>query len=328
MTRIERRIPSDPGIEIFVREVRGHGGGQGAPILLVHGGGPGGLASFDLPVPGYSLAADLAIAGHVVYVMDVRGWGRSTRPAVLEEPPERNPPAVRGDEAARDIAAVTAAIREDHEGRPIAVMGWASGAHWCALFATRHPDAVSHLVLLNGLYGVDAPWPLRSAFEAPGQAGVFHAGVGAYVLRTGASLLAGWDRSIPTDDKGAWRDPAVAEAYVAEALASDPRSVDHIPPAMRVPAGFQLESYELSIGRRFWEARDLRARTLVLRGARDFWSRPADLEAIRTEAVHAERLRAVTIPDATHYVFNDRPHRGRDALVSEVLGFLAPGARD
>jgi pimeloyl-ACP methyl ester carboxylesterase len=322
--RHDRHVTSDPGIEIFVREVRAQGEKQGVPLLLVHGGGPGGLESFDLPVPGYSLAEDLATAGHVVYVMDVRGWARSTRPLALEEPPERHPPAVRADEAERDIAAVAAAIRRD-ERRPIALLGWASGAQWSAQFAARHPDAVTHLVLLNGLYGVDAPWSLRSAFEAPGHPGEFDATAGAYTVRTAASLLFGWDRSIPTDDKSVWREPDVAAAYVEAALASDPRSTDSDPPAMRVPNGYQVESYELSTGRRFWEARDLRAHTLVVRGELDFWSRKADLDALLTEAVNAATIRTITIPGATHYLFNDRPDRGRNAFIHEVLRFLARG---
>jgi len=67
------------------------------PRLLVHGGGSGRLASFDQPVPSYSLAANLAVAGHAVYVMDVRGWGASTRPPALDQPAATNPPAVGSD---------------------------------------------------------------------------------------------------------------------------------------------------------------------------------------------------------------------------------------
>jgi hypothetical protein len=54
--RTDFSLASDPGTDIFVRHLRRAGDQPNAvPLLLVHGGGPGGLASFDLPVPGYSL---------------------------------------------------------------------------------------------------------------------------------------------------------------------------------------------------------------------------------------------------------------------------------
>jgi alpha-beta hydrolase superfamily lysophospholipase len=130
--RTERMVVSEPGVEIFVRAVRAPNLAERVAIVLVHGGGPAGLASFDLPVPRFSLAADLAAAGHAVYGKDVRGWGRSTRPAALDEHLDDNPPAVRSDEAERDVAAVVRAIRRD-DGRRVALVGWATGGHWCAL---------------------------------------------------------------------------------------------------------------------------------------------------------------------------------------------------
>ena len=39
--------------------------------------------------------------------------------------------------------------------------------------------------------------------------------------------------------------------------------------------------------------------------------------------VNTPRVRAVTIPDGTHYLFNDRPERGRDRLLAEVTAFFA-----
>lgn len=62
--------------------------------------------------------------------------------------------------------------------------------------------------------------------------------------------------------------------------------------------------------------------TLVIRGELDFWSRPEDLSALETGLVNAAVVKAVTIPNATHYLFNDRPNRGRDRFIQEVQTFL------
>ncbi|MGH2534168.1 MAG: alpha/beta fold hydrolase [Thermomicrobiales bacterium] len=324
MDRTDLFATSEPGISIFVREIKpASASADLPPLLLVHGGGPGGLASFDLPVPGYSLAHDLAMAGHAVYVSDVRGWSGSTRPPALDAPAADNPPAVRCAEAARDIGAVVDTIRERRNVERVAILGWASGGHWAAAYAAGHNDRISHLVLLNTIYGIEAAWPIAAWFEASDRPGEFDRAIGAYGLRTAESLLASWDRTIPVEDKTEWRDPRVADAYAREALASDPTSQTRNPPSMRVPTGFQRESYELTRGRKEWDAADIRAATLIVRGERDFWSRPVDITALEQDLVNAQRVRSVTIPDGTHYLFNDRHERGRSQLLHEVIAFLS-----
>jgi hypothetical protein len=61
-TRRDVTVASDPGISIAVREVVVPDHAAAVPVLLVHGAGGGGVAAFDVPVPGYSLAEDLARA--------------------------------------------------------------------------------------------------------------------------------------------------------------------------------------------------------------------------------------------------------------------------
>jgi pimeloyl-ACP methyl ester carboxylesterase len=88
LPRVERKdfyVPADRGIRLFVREVTSAESKQGKPVLLIHGARVPGLASFDLQVRGGSLAEDLAVRGFDVYVMDVRGYGASTRPKEMNE---------------------------------------------------------------------------------------------------------------------------------------------------------------------------------------------------------------------------------------------------
>ena len=60
---------------------------------------------------------------------------------------------------------------------------------------------------------------------------------------------------------------------------------------------------------------------LVIRTELDFWSRPEDLRALEKELVNAPTKKTITIP-GTHYVFLDRPDKGRDRLIGAVLDFL------
>ena len=312
-------------IRIHVREVRTRDVRACQPILLVHGARVPGVASFDLPVPSGSLAADLAEKGLCVYLMDMRGYGQSTRPSEMNEPPQHHSPVVRSVEAVTDIDAAVDLIRERTGKNRVALFGWATGGQWAGYYATLHSEKLSHLILLNALYGADAPHSLMghgSDMEDSARPGRFNPTIGAYQCNSAKSLTGVWDRNIPLEDKTAWRDPAVVEAYVREALASDPENRNHEPPCFRSPNGAMEDSFYLATGRTLWDASFIYVPTLVLASERDFWSRPADREKLQHDLVHAP-LRVVVIPGATHFVHLDREDRGRKLLLQEILSFVS-----
>ncbi|MGK5673291.1 alpha/beta fold hydrolase [Micromonospora sp. URMC 106] len=331
LVRTELQVESDPRVRIAVREVRDPGRLSPArpPVLLLHGARVPGVASFDLPTPGGSLAADLARSGHQVYVMDARGYGRSTRPPELSQPTAVNPPAVRSDAVVRDVAAAVdlIAARNPRNGGRVALLGWATGGHWLGQYAAAHPHRVSHLVLYNTLYGPIDGHPSMgrgSVYEHPERPGEFNAArFGAYRTSTAASLLPSWDDSIPSQDKSAWRDPRVVDAYVRAALDSDPTSGSRSPASFRAPSGAVEDSFYLATGRQLWDASLITAPTLILRSARDFWSRPQDPQVLTRHLTRAEEVRSVELDDATHYVHLDRAERGRSQFLTEVTRFLA-----
>ena len=325
--RAEHRLPSDPAISVFVREVRSSAAPtKRVPVLLLHGARVPGVASFDLPVANGSLAADLAQAGHAVYIMDARGYGSSTRPLEMSRPPEGHAPLVRSPEVVRDVAAVVEWIRSRRGVDRVALLGWATGAHWLGYYATLHHERVSHLILYNVLYGSVSGHPTLgpgSDLEDPKAPGRFNAAAfGAYRLNTTASLFTAWDRSIPLGEKSEWRDPAIAEAYAEAALASDSTARSRTPPTFRSPSGALEDSYYLACGRRLWDASLVRSPTLIIASERDFWSRPEDRVALQAELVWAPSVRLVVLPQATHFAHLDRPERGRDRFLREVLAFL------
>ena len=119
-----------------------------------------------------------------------------------------------------------------------------------------------------------------------------------------------------------WRDPAVAAAFVREALASDPTSATRNPPSFRSPSGAFADTFEVAGGRQAWDAGLIQCRTLVIAGERDFWSRAEDRDRLKAHLVHAGEVQVVTIPNATHHVHLDRPDRGRQAFIDALVGFL------
>jgi len=307
--RLVRHAWAVPGGEgtLHVREVRLESAERTRPVLLLHGARVPGVASFDLPVPGGSLAEDLALAGPRVLGVAARGSGGATRPAVMTGPPEAHPPAVTGEQVVEDVEDVVRWLRADR----VDLVGWATGGHWAAWYASEHPHRVANLVVHNSLYGATEGHPVFG--ERP---------TGAYRLSTAAQLLPAWDASIPVPDKAEWRDPPVTQSYVDEALASDPTSEDRDPPSFRAPNGAMLDSYHLATGTQLWDAHRIRARTLVVRGEYDFWSRPSDLTSLAADLTNVREVRAVTITGATHHVHLDRADRGRARLLAEITAWL------
>src|SRR5262245_15971290 len=84
-------VPSINGqsAEIYVRERVQQGVKNPAAdrvVLFVHGAGTPAEVAFDVPTGDYSWMAFLANAGFDVFSMDTTGYGRSTRPAPMNDP--------------------------------------------------------------------------------------------------------------------------------------------------------------------------------------------------------------------------------------------------
>ena len=102
-------IPSaDPGIALYIRNKHPAGVTSFAPdkiLLYVHGATYPAETSFDLPLNGRSMMDYIAQHGFDVYLVDIRGYGGSTKPPEMNEPPADNKPIVDTPTAARDVAA-------------------------------------------------------------------------------------------------------------------------------------------------------------------------------------------------------------------------------
>lgn len=105
----EMTVPSEPGIEIYVRNKRPADMSAFRPertLLFVHGATYPAHTSFDLQLDGLSWMDYIAARGYDVYLLDLRGYGRSTRPQEMDQAPDANAPIVRGVTAVTDISAV------------------------------------------------------------------------------------------------------------------------------------------------------------------------------------------------------------------------------
>jgi haloacetate dehalogenase len=109
-------------------------GGSGPPVVLLHGH-PRTHVTWQHVAP--ALAAD-----HTVVCPDLRGYGRSSKPPAGEDFAGYSKRAMAGD-----IVALMA--RLGHER--FAVAGHDRGSYVAMRLALDHPDAVTHLAVLDGV---------------------------------------------------------------------------------------------------------------------------------------------------------------------------------
>src|SRR5215469_11857647 len=105
----DHMIESDtPGIRLFIRNKHPAGithFSSEKTVLYVHGATQAASSTFDLKVDDESWMDYIAARGYDVYLVDLRGYGRSTRPPEFAKPADENPPVVRTDVGVRDVAA-------------------------------------------------------------------------------------------------------------------------------------------------------------------------------------------------------------------------------
>jgi pimeloyl-ACP methyl ester carboxylesterase len=123
-------IASDTaGIELYIRNKRfaDHQASSNKTVLFVHGATYPSETAFDLKLDGLSWMDYIAAHGWNVYLVDLRGYGRSTRPPEMSEPAEDNEPIVATDVAIRDVDSAVDFILERDNISKVNLIGWSWG---------------------------------------------------------------------------------------------------------------------------------------------------------------------------------------------------------
>jgi pimeloyl-ACP methyl ester carboxylesterase len=287
------------------------------PLLLIHGG-TGATTSFDLDVEDASFAKSLALGGFTVYMMNIRGWERSTAPAYNLA----DTALVAGScqEAASDIDAVVNYVLQGTPSGKINLFGWAAGGHWAAYYTTQHNNRVANLIVLNSLYGVNAPWAFNEAFADTADPSKFSSSIAPYRQSDEQAVAGIWKTGITGGDTTFVQpDSALVQAFAKSAVSFNE---EHL---LKTPGGFRKESFYMARGRKYWDAKDITVPTLIIRGDRDFWSRPVDADTFYAELISAPNKKKLTIAGGTHFVFLDTRGNGRRKLLIAINNFVKKG---
>ena len=308
----EMMVPSEPGIEIYVRNKRPADMTAFRPertLLFVHGATYPAHTSFDLKLDGVSWMDYIATRGYDVYLLDIRGYGKSTRPKEMDDKPEANAPVVRGVTAVKDISAVVDFILKRRSIPRLNLLGWSWGTTLMATYTTENPGKVERLVLY-------APAWIRTTPSLSRPAGP----LGAYRAVAREQAKSRWLTGVPEDKKAALIPAGWFESWADATFATDPVGAKMTPPALRAPNGVQQDGDEFfSAGKPYYDPAKITVPTLLVHAE---WDRDTPAYMAQTLfplLVNAPGKRYVQLPEGTHTIMMEK---NRLMLFEAVQAFL------
>jgi pimeloyl-ACP methyl ester carboxylesterase len=301
----------DPGIQLFVRNKRPAEMTQFSAektLLYVHGTSQAASSTFDLALDGISWMDYIAQRGYDVYLVDLRGYGGSTRPPEMEKPAAENPPIVRTDVAVKDVEAAVDHILARRGLTKLNLMGWSWGTAIMGRYATQNSGKVNRLVLYAPPWTSEAP---TTGSQAP---------LGAYQTWTMEQARSRLQIGAPEEKKKDLMPAAWFATWSAAALATDPAGAKQTPPVVRTPNGTVQDTREYWLaGRALWEPSGIKAPTLIVVGEWDAATPVVGAQAVFGKLSNAPDKRLVQIGEGTHLILLEK---NRMHLFREVQSFL------
>ncbi len=204
---------------------------EGQVVLFIHGAGTPSEVAFDVPVEGYSWMAYLAEAGYDTFAMDTTGYGRSTRPNVMNDvcnlseqaqqefvPTKIAAPCAPSYGFAsttiesdwHDIDSVVDYLRALRGVEKVHLVAWSLGGPRSAGYAALHPEKVGRVVILAPAYSRNRGGSAPETIPVPGS---------AFTKQSHLDFTRNWDRQVGCENQ---YDPAVSAAIWQDMLDSDP----------------------------------------------------------------------------------------------------------
>jgi pimeloyl-ACP methyl ester carboxylesterase len=307
-------IPAaDPGIELFVRNKHPTGVTSFSAdkiLLFVHGATYPAETTFDLPLGGRSMMDYIAQQGWDVYLVDVRGYGGSTRPPEMDKPASEGKPFADTLTAVKDVSAAVNHILQKRGVARINLMGWSWGTAIMGVYTAENNAKVNRLVLYAPLW----IFTTRPIIGGDGPLGAYRA-----VSRDSAKQR--WLTGVAENKKADLIPPGWFEQWADATWATDPIGSKQTPPVLRAPNGVlqDLRTY-WAAGQAQYDPGNIRVPTLLIHGEWDAELPSDQAHAYFAKLTNAPYKRFIELGEATHTLIMEK---NRMQFFREVMNFLS-----
>jgi pimeloyl-ACP methyl ester carboxylesterase len=303
----------DAGIEIFVRNKRPASMTAFRPertVVYVHGATYPAHTAFDLKLGGLSWMEYIAQRGYDVYLLDLRGYGKSTRPREMSEDAAKNPPLVRGDTAVKDIGTVVDFVLARRNIPRVNLLGWSWGTTLMATYASQNNAKVERLVLYAPSWIRQTPSLVQTG---PGP-------TPAYRTVSRDAALGRWMTGVPEDKKATPIPAGWFDQWADATFASDPEGAKMNPPALRAPNGVVQDGLDyFGAGKPYYDPARITAPTLLVLGEWDRDTPPYMAQTLFPLLTNSPGKRFVMLAEGTHTIIMEK---NRIKLFEAVQSFL------
>ena len=251
----------------------------------------------------------VAQRGWDVYIMDLRGYGRSTRPPEMSKPAAENPPIVNTDVAVKDVGAVVDHILARRGVPRINLLGWSWGTAIMGAYTAQNNSKVERLVLYAPL------WLIKSAPPIGGRGSL-----GAYRIVTKEAAKERKGRGVAVEKQQDLMPDVWFDAWWEAAVRPDPVGAAQNPPVVRAPNGIieDLQKYWMS-GKPHYNPANITVPTLLVLAEWDADTPPYMAQEVFANLKNTPTKRMVMIGEGTHGIVMER---NRLQLFREVQLFL------
>jgi pimeloyl-ACP methyl ester carboxylesterase len=303
-------VPHSDGVQIFVRNKHPENVSTFAAdriVIMMHGATYPGT-SFDLPVAGKSWMDYIAERGYDVYALDLPGYGRSTRPAIMEAPADQNPPYMGTADAMKALGTVVDHVLKRRNASKLNIVGWSWGTTITAAYTAENSAKVNRLALYAPVWLRTTP----SLVQVQGK-------VGAYRTVSRDQALGRWLTGVPEEKKAELIPAGWFDMWADVTFATDPKGEGK---TLRAPNGVVqdgLDYWGATPPKQFYEPAKITVPVLLVLGEWDRDTPPYMAQALYPLLTNAPWKRHVVLSEGTHTIVLEK---NRMLLLRTVQQFL------
>src|SRR3954468_11392890 len=241
----------------------------------------------------------IASRGYDVYLLDLRGYGKSSRPKEMDQPPEANEPIVTTEVARRDVGAGVDHILQRRSIPKVNLIGWSWGTSIMATYAIENPQKVDRLVLYAPLWLRTTPLPILASGK-----------LGAYRSVKREAARDGWLNGVPEEKKADLIPAGWFDTWADGTFASDPVGAAQTPPVLRAPNGALVDELTyFSAGKPLYDPSKIAVPTMLAVAEWDRVAPPYMAQNLFPLLTKAPAKQLVMFGEGTHNIYPENRHR-------------------